>query len=300
MNHISTNRFSGIVAALVTPFDSDGNIEYSVLKDHIRFLKRNGVDGFYVNGSTAEAFLLTQDERKQILETVLEENNGEKFVISHVGHISTAFATELALHSRTAGADAISAISPFYYKFTPEEIKQYYFDIMDASDMPMFIYNFPNFSGFSLTASLLSEIRRNPNVVGVKFTSNDFFQMERMRSSNPDLVIYNGYDEMCLSGLAAGADGAVGSTYNCLAPLFKQLYTHFQAGELSHAQTLQKQANDIIEVICKHGVFSSIKMLLQYAGLEFGSCRKPFLPSSETAKKELKQIYDIHLKHLYK
>lgn len=285
------NNFKGILPALITPYEKDGSVHYSELKRLVRHLISQGADGFYVGGSTGEAFLLTQEERKKILEAVLEENNGEKTVVAHVGQISTEAATDLACHAKQAGADAVSAISPFYYKFSVEEIRQHYFEIVDKSDMPMFIYNFPSLSGFNLTSELLAEFKTNPRIIGVKFTSSDFFQMERMKHENPELLIWNGFDEMLLSGLAAGADGGVGSTYNCILPLIRKVYESYLLGDYKAAQNYQHQANDMIQVICKHGVFQSVKAIMELEGFCFGGCRKPFGKISEEGRKELESVY---------
>ena len=117
-------RFQGIYAALVTPYTEDGAVNCREAKKLVRYLLAKGIDGFYVGGSTGEAFLLTQEERKLLLEAVLEENNGQAKVIAHVGQISTDLACDLARHASKAGAHGVSAISPFYYKFSFEEIEE--------------------------------------------------------------------------------------------------------------------------------------------------------------------------------
>lgn len=285
-------NFNGVVAALVTPFTRTGAINHNELKRLVRYLINQHIDGFYVGGSTSEAFLLSQDERKEILETVVAENNGDKFIVAHVGHISTDFAIELAQHAKSCGVDAVSAINPFYYKFSTEEVLDYYRDIALTSRMPLFIYNFPDFSGFSFTNDMLCKLREDTPVIGVKFTSKDFYEMERMKSANADLTIWNGYDEMLLSGLAAGADGGVGSTYCCILPIIKGIYDSFGHKDIQAAQSYQRIANDFIDVIVKYGVYASIKTILGFDGLNFGSCRKPFKTISEQGVAELRAVYE--------
>lgn len=284
-------QFQGIYAALVTPYTEDGEVNYREAKRLVRYLIKRGIDGFYVGGSTGEAFLLTQDERRKLLEAVLEENNGEKKVIAHVGQISTDLACELARHALEAGADAVSAISPFYYKFSEKEIKGYYVDIMNASGLPMFLYNFPNFSGFSLTPEVLDDLCMAGNVAGVKFTSNNFYDMERMRSSHPELTIWNGFDEMLISGLAVGADGAIGSTYNILCPIAKLAYESVKRGELEKAREYQKMINSLVSISRKYpNIFTIIKAVLEREGFSMGGCRKPFGPLPESAAADVEVI----------
>lgn len=283
-------KFQGILAALVTPINERNEVDLGEMKKLVRYLINKGIDGFYVGGTTGEAFLLSQDERKRILEAVVEENNGEKIVIAHVGSISTQFARDLAVHAEKNGADAVSAISPFYYHFSREEIKHYYFDIMDACHLPMFIYNFPNLSGFSLTPDLLDEMCRSHHVAGVKFTSNNFFDMERMKHAHPELTIWNGFDEMLLSGLVAGADGAIGSTYNILSPIAHGVYDAFRAGDLARAQHFQSMINEMITLSKKHDNLKVVKKVLELEGIRAGSCRAPFLPLNESAMDDVRLI----------
>ena len=105
--------YFGTYAALVTPYTHDNKVNYNELQKLVRYLIDNGIDGFYVGGSTAEAFLLSTEERKGCLEAVVEAVNGERNVICHTGSISTDIATELAIHAEKVGANAVSAISPF-------------------------------------------------------------------------------------------------------------------------------------------------------------------------------------------
>ena len=123
-------NFRGIFAALVTPYTAEGKIDLIQLKRLVRMLIGQGIDGFYVTGSTAEVFLMDEAERFAVLDAVLEENNGEKGVLSHVGAISTDQAVRYAAYAQRAGADAVSAISPFYYHFSDEEIISYYLSLI--------------------------------------------------------------------------------------------------------------------------------------------------------------------------
>lgn len=286
--------FRGIGAALVTPYTAEGQIDFGQLGQLVRFLLEQGIDGFYVAGSTSEVFLMTEEERMRVLETVIEANEGRGFVVSHVGAISTEAAIRYAIHAKEMGADAISAISPFYYHFTTEEIIDYYQAIMDSTDLPMFVYNFPAFSGFSLTEDVIKRLRKNPNLKGVKFTSSDMFLLERIKTQNPELIVWNGYDEMLMAGLAMGCDGGIGSTYNCMAPLIKKIYDCMQTERIAEAREYQRHANAIISVICKYGVFSSVKALLDAQGFDFHGCRKPFGDLDQAAKDNLIRIYREH------
>lgn len=288
-------EFNGIYAALVTPYTPENTVNHGVLAEHVNRLLDRGIDGFYVSGSSAETFLLRDDERAEVLKTVVEANAGRGKVICHVGAISTDAAAAYARYAQSVGVDAISAISPFYYKFSKGEIVNYYKDIMAATDLPMFVYNFPNQSGFAVTEDVVDELREAGNLAGIKYTSSDFFLMERIKTKHPELVMWNGFDEMLLCGLTMGADGGIGSTYNCIPNLIRKVYDNYRKGDLAEAERWQKHTNYVIEAICKYGVFASIKTILGFEGLDFGGCRKPFSPISQEGEEELREIYEKYI-----
>ena len=181
--------FTGIFPALLTPFDGNGNVNRKALAELVRYNIGKGVSGFYVGGSTAEAFLLTDGERNTVYETVAEAAGGKVTLIAHVGTISTDAAIRFAKTAQSLGYDAISAISPFYYKFSFEQIKKHYYTIVDSVDMPMLIYNFPNFSGVNLTVPQVSEFFCDSRFIGIKHTSNDFFALEEFKKNFPDRLV---------------------------------------------------------------------------------------------------------------
>ena len=107
-------KLTGILTALVTPFDTDGNIMFDALQKHVDFLVKQGVDGFYVNGSTGESFLMSPEERKRVIEAVLEANDGRATVVNHCGAIGTELSIDLVRHSAKLPVDALSSVPPFY------------------------------------------------------------------------------------------------------------------------------------------------------------------------------------------
>ncbi len=285
-------KWSGIYTALLTPFDSQNKISDVQLAKLIEINLNMGVTGFYVGGSTAEAFMLSMDERKYILDVAVSAAKGKGTIISHIGCISTEQAIELGEYSKKLGVDAISAVPPFYYKFTFDEIKGYYFDIVNAVDLPMLIYNMPAFSGVTIDKNNVGDFLDDDRFMGVKHTSNDFYSLERYKKLYPHKKVYNGYDEMFLAGLAMGADGGIGSTYNCMADRFVRIFDLFNKGELEAAQYEQSEINDIIDAIVKAGVFQGEKEILRLMGLDFGVCRPPFKPITEEGKTIIAEIVE--------
>lgn len=276
-------ELKGIFTALLTPFDNDNKINKAALEQLVRHNIKLGVQGFYVGGSTAEAFLLTTEERKQVMQ-IVKEAAPEVKLIAHIGSVSEDEALELSLYAKELGYDAISSVAPFYYKFSFEEIKSYYFRLAEKSGMPMIVYHFPAFSGVSMGVKEISTFLDREEFIGIKFTSNDFFTLEQVRAKYPDKLIYNGYDEMFLAGVSMGADGGIGSTYNFMADKFVKIHELFKSNQIEEAQKLQKEANRIITILCQIGVMQAEKEVLNQLGIPFGICRKPFAEPTQEQK----------------
>ena len=280
-------KYSGIYTALLTPFDKNGKINEKALIDHIHQNIADGATGFYVNGSTAESFLLTEAERKYIYELVAAEAKGKCTLLAQIGAISTAQAIEYAKLCEKLGYDAISSVAPFYYKFGANEIKNYYFDIVNEVSLPMIVYHIPALSGVALGAAAFEAFLTDDRFAGVKYTANDYFLMEQLKTAFPNKVIYNGYDETFLAGLSMGADGGIGSTYNCMVDKYVKIEKLFREGKIAEAQEIQREVNFIINIFIKHGVMAAEKEVLNQKGLAFGDCRRPFAPISEEGKREI-------------
>ena len=268
-------NYKGIYTALLTPFDKNDKINRTELEKLIRHNLKMGVKGFYVCGSTGEAFLLTTDERKEVMR-IVKETAPDATLIAHIGSVDEREATELALYAETLGYNAISSVTPFYYKFSFNEIKNYYLRLANATSLPMLVYYIPAFSGVNMGVGEISQFLNNEKFLGVKFTSNDFFTLEQCKTNFPHKIVFNGYDEMFLSGLSMGADGGIGSTYNFLADKFVKIRQLFEQNKIAQAQQLQREVNRIIVILCNIGVMQAEKEVLNQLGLDFGICRKPF------------------------
>lgn len=286
------SHLRGVMPALLTPFDAEQNIDRASLRRLVRFNIEQGVDGVYVGGSTGEAFVQSLSEREEVLEIVAEEAKGKITLIAHVGCVSTAESQQLAAAAKRYGFDAVSAVTPFYYPFSFEEHCDHYRAIIDSADgIPMVVYNIPALSGVKLTLEQINQLVTLPGVGALKQTSGDLYQMEQIRRAHPELVLYNGYDEIFASGLLAGADGGIGSTYNIMAWRYLGIVQALKEGDTAKAQQLQHECNKVIDLLVKVGVFRGLKTVLHYMDvLSVPLCRKPFAPVEDKFQAELKAL----------
>ncbi len=281
----------GIYPALMTPFRNDSSLDYDSLRLLARRLAATDVRGFYLCGTSGELFALTVAERKRIVETVREEAAG-KAAIVHVGAMNAMDARELAKHAGQCGCDAISAIPPFYCKYTRAETFAYYTSLMEASGLKMFLYNIPAFTGVSLDVQFYRDLLATGGVAGVKHTSHNLFELERLRCANPDGVVLSGYDEVFCGAQLMGAGGCIGTTVNAFPELFVKMSTCLKAGDNAAALKVQNVLNSLIDALLNTGsFFACVKHVLSLQGVPAGDCRPPFLPLTDAQKKLVEDAY---------
>lgn len=285
----------GLYTALMCSFDEHGNVNEKGLREIVRYnIEVSEVDGLYVNGSTGENFLISTEQKKQIFEIVKDEVGDQVKLIAQVGSLNIEEASDLAKFVTDLGYDAISAVTPFYYKFDFEEIKDYYNTILEGVDTQLIIYSIPALTGVNMNLEQFGELFENEKIIGVKFTAPDFFLLERLRHAFPDKLIYSGFDEMLLSASVLNVDGAIGSTFNVNGKRAKQIFTLAQSGNIDEAREVQKVTNDLIEEILNNGLYQTIKEMLKTQGVNAGFVRKPMkqLTEEKTVKaRELAKKY---------
>ena len=221
---MSNIRFTGVMPAMLTPFNDDGSIKKDTVKALMDYHYGCGVKGFYINGSTGEGPSLSLKTRLEMSETVMENNNGRGVIIEHVGAPCYNDAVELVKHADKVGVDAISSLAPnFYFSFTDDEIVDYYRSIASYTDKPLIVYVTAHIK--SDVVKLVNRLMEIPTVIGLKYTLPDYFLMRKLCEVNGgDINIINGPDEMLICGLIMGAQGCIGSTYNVMPEWFVAEY----------------------------------------------------------------------------
>lgn len=288
------NNLRGIYSALLTIFDEKGKPDVEGIKQLVEHnIEYCGVDGLYVCGSTGENFLMDTDSKKIVLKTVAKTAKGRVRLISHVGSNVVEEVLMLADIAADNGYDAISAVTPYYYKFTPEEIKNYYFHIADHSRLPLIVYYIPLLTGANLGRDDLLKLFDHENIIGVKYTSNDFYTLERIRVTRDDILIYSGLDEMLLSASVLKTDGAIGSTFNIIGHWAKQLFKAVSVNDLESAREIQSSINTIVDKLLATGLYQTLKEVLALYGIKTSGCRMPMSQTTHKHREVAKEIYEF-------
>lgn len=279
-------NLTGIFSALLVSYNEDGSINEQGLRQIIRHnIDKMKVDGLYVGGSTGENFMLSTEEKKQIFRIAKDEVKDQVALIAQVGSVNLKEAVELGKYATELGYDSLSAVTPFYYKFSFAEIKHYYETIIAETGNNMIIYSIPFLTGVNMGIEQFGELYQNPKILGVKFTAGDFYLLERLKKAYPNHLIWAGFDEMMLPAAALGVDGAIGSTFNINGLRAREIFELTQAGKLKEALAIQHTTNDLIEGILANGLYLTIKEILKLQGVDAGYCREPM-----TAKATAQQI----------
>lgn len=276
-------KYKGIIPAFYACYDEEGNISPQGVRALTKYFVDKGVKGVYVNGSSGECIYQSVEDKKLILENVMEAAEGKLTVIAHVACNNTADSMELAKHAQSLHVDAIAAIPPIYFHLPEHAIADYWNDISAAApDTDFVIYNIPQLAGVALTMSLFAKMRENPRVIGVKNSSMPVQDIQMfLQAAGDSYIVFNGPDEQFISGRVIGAQGAIGGTYGAMPELFLKMDEYVKAGQIEKAREIQYAANEIIYKMCSaHGnMYGVIKAVLKInEGLSLGGVRKP-LPS---------------------
>lgn len=270
----------GLVAAPFTPFRADGELALDVVPRQARALAANGVIGAFVGGTTGEGSSMTNDERCRVTEAWIAARPAGLKIIAHVGHLSAGDSRALARHAQDAGADAIAAVAPSFFKpaGVAELVAWCAHVAAAAPKLPFFYYHIPSMTNVTIpAAAFLAEARAKiPTLAGIKFTHDnlgDFSDTHAIGGS--DYQVLFGRDELLLPALTAGATGAVGSTYNYAAPIYLGIMRAFSAGDRATAERGQARACAMIDTMVRFGGQPAGKAIMKLIGIDCGPVRLP-------------------------
>ncbi len=304
-------KIKGLIDAPFTPFNKEGEINCDIIPQYAALLARNGLKGVFINGSSGEGYMLTEDERKTLAEAwvkaaaEVKTTKGEPFkVIVHVGSTCVKSSKRLAQHAQEIGAWGIGAMAtPFPKINRVEELVKYCEEIAaGAPQLPFYFYHIPAFNGAFLSMydflKTVDESGRIPNLAGIKYTFESLYEYNRCRRyKNGKYDMLHGQDETILPCLAmGGAQGGIGGTTNYNGKVLTSILDAWQEGDLEKARELQNFAQDVIDVICHfRGNIVGGKRIMKLIGLDMGLNRTPFQNITDAEEAQLKkELEDIN------
>jgi N-acetylneuraminate lyase len=278
--------FVGLLPAVLTPFDSSGELNLAAVEPHAELLARDGAAGCFVGGTTGEFSSLTFEERLALAArwAAVVQGTGLRLVV-HVGANCLADAKHLAAHAQTLGAAAIATVAPSYVKPKSLDVLiQWCAELAAAApETPFYFYDIPVMTGvaFPMADFLEQASAKIPTLAGLKFTNLDLMMFQRLlRAGGGRFDVLFGFDEQLLAAVVLGARGAVGSSYNFAAPLYNRLLRAANAGDFATARAEQYRGVELIALQQRYGFLPSAKELLRLRGVDLGSVRLPHAPLS--------------------
>ena len=271
---------SGLVAAAHTPMHRDFSLNLDRIEPQVEHFVRDKLDGLYVCGSNGEGPLLTGQERRAVAQAFVNAAKGRLPIIVQVGHNSLMEARELAAHAADIGADAVSAVPPSYFKVASlDSLLDCLAEIASAAPgLPFFYYHIPQLTGvlFDMVELLRKGGERIPNLAGIKYSTFTIFELQACLDYAGDrFTILFGSDQMLLSALCVGVRGAIGSTYNFAAPLYRRIIQAFEEGNMGEARRLQGLSVQMVRVFSRFPEQPAIKAVMQLVGVDCGPFRLP-------------------------
>ena len=289
-------KIKGLIDAPFTPFHEDGSLNLAPIPEYAALLARNGLKGVFINGSSGEGYMLTEEERMQLAEAWMSAVPEDFKVIVHVGSTSVMSSRRLAEHAQKIGAWGIGAMAtPFPKIGTIEQLCRYCEEIASAApNLPFYYYHIPAFNGafLSMYDFLKAVDGRIPNFAGIKYTFESLYEYNRCRRyQHGKFDMLHGQDETILPCLAmGGAQGGIGGTTNYNGRCLTGILEAWKKGDLEKARQLQDFAQDVIDVICNfRGNIVGGKRIMKLIGLDLGPNRVPFMTVTEEEELELRR-----------
>lgn len=271
-------KYRGIFPAFYACYDDNGNISPERTKEFTQYLINKGVKGLYVCGSSGECVYQNVEERKLVLENVMEVAKGQITIIAHIAATCTRDSIELAKHAEQCGVDAVAAIPPIYFRLPEYAIEKYWLDMIEATNLDFIIYNIPGTTGYNLTLDLFKKMIKNKKVIGIKNSSMPTQDIQMFKAAGgEDFIIFNGPDEQYVAGRVIGADGGIGGTYAVMPELFIKMDELICKGDFATAKEIQYEINKVIYAMisCHGNLYSVAKEILRMQGIDIGGARLP-------------------------
>ena len=286
--------FTGIYSALFSVYDENMNVKKDTVAKMVDYQLAGGVRGFYVGGNTGECTVLPNKTRKQMLDTVTEANEGRGRIMAHIGAGHFDDVMDLLDHANSKKIDAIASLPPSlqgYYGH--QETVEYYKALAKASKHPVYAYVTPISLQHSELCAFAKELSEIDNIAGLKITIPDYYRFALINQIDGGrLNNLNGPDEMLICGLAVGADGAIGSTYNVVPKIAVKIYESFQKGDMKTALAYQNKLNSYINKMLTGKGIGYWKASLSLLGFDMGYTVFPGTPISNEDMQKLKADMD--------
>ena len=284
----------GMGVALITPFKSDKSIDFDAFARLLEYQIKNGVDYLVVLGTTAETPTLTAEERKQVREFVANRVAGRVPLVLGIGGNNTMGVIEEILHTDLSPFSAILSVVPYYNKPSQEGIYQHYKAIVEASPLPIILYNVPGRTGVNMTAATTLKLAKEfPNIIGVKEASGNISQMDDIIKNKPeDFMVISGDDGITFPLITLGAVGVISVIGNAFPREFSRMVRLALHGDYNRALLIHHRFTELFSLLFVDGNPAGVKCLLHAMGFIENELRLPLVPTRITTYEQIRRVLE--------
>ncbi len=286
--------FTGSGVALITPFDENGDVNYSRLREILEFHVINHTDAIIVTGTTGEGSTLSDEEKISVIEFTVNIINNRIPVIAGTGSNDTRHAAEFSKRVEKLGVDGLLVVTPYYNKGNENGIYEHYKTLAEGVKIPVILYNVPSRTGVNLSIPLLKRLAQIENITALKEASGDISYVAEVAREVPELDIYSGNDDMVVPVLSLGGKGVISVSANIIPDISHDITVSFLKGDVKKARELQLKYNDLVNALFLETNPAPIKEAMNFLGYEVGNCRLPLGVMEEANRRKLTDILIAH------
>ncbi len=285
--------FGHISTAMVTPFDTRGNIDLEKTKQLIDYLIANGTESLIIAGTTGESPTISVQEKLTLFRLAVEHVKKRVPVIVGTGSNNTEASIELTKKATEIGVDGILLVAPYYNKPSQKGIYTHFKEIAAVTHLPIMLYNIPGRTGVNMTAETTIALSQIPNIVAMKEASGDLEQMATIIESTAEhFKVYSGDDSLTLLSLAIGSAGVVSVAAHVIGNEMQTMIQSFLKGDISKAAALHRQLLPIMKGMFIAPNPTSVKYALSLKGMNVGDVRLPLIPLTSAEKKQVEALFN--------
>jgi len=286
-------KIEGVYPALLTPMTSDESVDGGGLRALVSWLLEHGVHGIFAAGTHGEAYALDRQQRRILIETVVDEVADRVPVIAGAGTITTKQSIAFAREAERAGADAISLVTPYFIAPSQEELYHHLRTVAESVEIPSLIYNLPGRTGVRVEPETLARLSESPQIIGIKDSSGDLGNLAAyLDAARQPFYVMNGNDHNILAALVLGACGCVAASANVAPALIVGIYEHVRAGKVAEAADAQRKLSRVRGLFSAGTVPGVMKEMARLLGLPVGRTVRPILRLPPTVRDEMVRVMD--------
>lgn len=291
------NIFKGLGIALITPFSSDGTVDYVTLSRLLDYQLKNGADFFCILATTGETPTLTKEEKQRIKELVVEKVGDKVPILMGCGGNNTAEVVNELKTADFSGIDGVLSVCPYYNKPSQEGLYQHFKAIAGATKLPVVLYNVPGRTGVNLKAETTVRLARDcDNIVAVKEASGSLEQVDEIIKNKPDdFDVISGDDALTFPMIACGAAGVISVIGNALPKEFSRMIRLEMKGEIESARKIHHKFTDLFNLLFVDGNPAGVKAMLHEMGMIENVLRLPLVPTRLTTMQKISDCLKFRL-----